>query len=1458
LDTAGHGLDEAFASGDAAGGVVKAVKEQLLALPDKGLGYGLLRYANPATARALSAYPQPQIGFNYLGRFSATDMPDTLRGLGFTRTTDTIELNAAFDADMPAMSSLEVNSSVIDTAQGPRLEAAFSFPAGVLDRQDVEELADLWRAALTAISQHTAQPDAGGLTPSDLPLIQADQQRISAWERTCPGLTDVWPLTPLQSGLLFHSKYTDAPVDAYQVQLVFHLSGRVEGERMRAAGQSLLERHANLRAAFVPDDGGWVQLVPARATLPWREADLRELPAGRRHDALERFLDEDRRDRFDPASPPLLRLALVRLADDRCELVLTAHHVLFDGWSIPLILQDLLRLYGCEGDLAALPEPRGFQDFLAWQAAQDHDAAARAWADELDGVDEPTLLAPGTAAAEWDGAGVGHLEIELTSQETRDLTRRAGELGVTLNTVVQGAWSVLLGRLTGRQDVVFGTTVSGRPAALHDVDTMVGMFINTLPVRATFGPADTLADLLTRLQHRQGALLDHHHHGLTAIQQSAGLHSLFDTLLVYESYPMDQDGLNEANTRAGLDCTGMRPYAGSTHYPLAVTAVATGRLQMSLEYRLDRFDHATVKSIGNGLLRVLRDILADPTRALGTLDTLDPDDRARWAAFNHTASPVPATTITRIIEEQTARTPDALAVRCGDTEWTYRELDTRAGRLARELQRRGAGPETLVGLALPRTADLIAGILGILKAGAAYLPIDPKYASERLVHMLDDARPVLLLTDQDTRPVLPPTRTPHLLLEDIELDSDAADQGAPLPQARPDNLAYVMYTSGSTGIPKGAALTHNNIVHPVTGLAGVLGSGPASRMVGAASINFDVSVFEYFVTLSTGGCVELVRDVLALAEGGDWTGRILHTVPSALSEVLDRHDTDIDLDTVVLAGEAFPGELLRKIRAAMPRTRVLNGYGQTEDFYATMFVVPGGWDDDAMPIGTPLTNMRVHVLDTALNPVPSGTVGELYVAGHVGRGYHGRPGPTAERFVADPFGAPGNRMYRTGDLARLTRDGHLVFEGRNDSQVKVRGFRVEPHEVEAAITAHPRVERAVVLARDVAGIGTHLVAYAVPTRTCTDLDPRDVRRHVAGRLPDYMVPAAVTVVDRLPLTSNGKLDRAALPEPDFTGEDYRAPRSARESRLAGLFAQVLGRDLVGIDDNFFALGGHSLLATQLIGRIDSDLGVTLPIRTVFENPTVAGLADHLRTNADTPVEDPYAPLLTIRAQGANAPLWFVQPGFGLGWPYLNFAPHIQDRPIYTFQAPAFSDAPSPHSMEDFVDECLRQITAIQPEGPYHLLGWSFGGTAAHAMAAELERRGHEVGLLGLLDCAPSTYFHSAEIPPPHDVQEVLGEYIGSMVDTDDVGEVVGNAAVAWINHMELLQQFTSPVHTGDALFFKATLSEDGRYAGDDGNWKQHVTGSVEAYDIEADHEGMCAPAPAAAISRIVNRKLAAQ
>jgi amino acid adenylation domain-containing protein/non-ribosomal peptide synthase protein (TIGR01720 family) len=1077
LDLAGVDVADAFAGGEGAGKAVKAVKEQLRAVPDNGVGYGLLRHLNPATATALAGLPEPQIGFNYLGRASGADIPEELRHLGWAPDTTHRDLIAAPDADMPVLSALEINAVATSTGDGEELTAYFGFPTGVLTRDEVTELAGLWVEALTALARHAVTDAAGGLTPSDAPLVKVEQGEIDTWEARLGELAEVWPVTPVQSGLLFHSMLTaDEAFDVYHMQLVFHLSGDVDPERMRRAGQALLERYDNLRAAFVDRaDGDVVQVVPRNVTLPWRHLDLSAAGDAERTEAFERFLVEDRAAHFDLSTPPLIRLALVDLGPGRSELVLTGHHVLYDGWSTPLLMRDLMLLYASDGDPAGLPGIRSFGEFLAWLVRQDREESARVWAAELDGVDEPTLLVP-RASAGHGPAGVGDLDV--TFEDMPGLSRRAAQLGVTVNTLVQGAWAVLLANLTGRSDIVFGATVAGRPAAFLDAGDMVGMFINTIPVRVRCERRDTFAGLLTELQNRQGALLDHHHHSLAEIQQATGLSTLFDTLVLFESFPVDRDALDEANTTAGVAITGLQPFAGS-HYPITLTAASEPHLQMALQYHRDKLDQGTAAEIVDRFVRVLGQVVADPDVRVGDLDVLGEDER-RWLLHtaNDTTEPTLEEGLVAAVERQARETPQALAVIGEERSLTYRELDARANRLAHRLIDRGVRPESLVAVRLPRTTDLVVALLAVLKAGAAYIPIDPDHPSSRIDHILKDSAPALVL-DADT----------------LAEDRSAYPDTPPAVAASPDNTAYVIYTSGSTGTPKGVAVPRGALANFLATMGRRFPLTPSDRLFAVTTVSFDIAGLELYLPLISGAAV-----VLASKE--------TVSQPSAAVAAMRRHDVTVVQATpafwqmlltddpegarglrILVGGEALPAPLADAL--AGQAAEVSNMYGPTETtiWSTTAPVEPGS---GVPSIGEPIGNTQVYVLDARLRPVPRGVNGELYIAGDgLARGYQGRPDLTTGRFVACPFGAPGTRMYRTGDLVRWGADGRLEYVGRTDFQVKIRGFRIELGEIEHVLTTHPGVAQAAVVVHEGRQDDKRLVGYVVPALHAAVADAAD-------------------------------------------------------------------------------------------------------------------------------------------------------------------------------------------------------------------------------------------------------------------------------------------------------------------------------------------------------------------------------
>ncbi|MFJ9868219.1 amino acid adenylation domain-containing protein [Streptomyces sp. NPDC101165] len=1070
LDVTGCDLDEAFTAGAAAGRAVKQVKEQLRAIPHKGVGYGLLRHLNSDTAEELAGLSDPQIGFNYLGHLSTADMPQHLRGEGFTPVLGAGELIPTPDPDMPAMSALEINALVTDTGHGPQLTALLSYPTGIWDQTDIDELAQHWQSALKALTRHATTPGAGGLTPTDLPLLTTTQRDIDTWESNYPGLTDVWPLTTIQSGLLFHAKLADTEFDVYHVQMVFHLAGQVDPQRLRTAGQALLDRHPNLRAAFVADaTGDLVQLIPGTVELPWRFLDLRHLDGEERDAVFEQFVAEDRSVHFDPERPPLFRLALVLTDDERSELVLTGHHVLFDGWSLPHIVHDLMHLYGSDGDTDGLPRIRSYRDYLDWLAHRDREAAAPAWAEELTGVEGPTLLVPRTEPVVASGLG----NVEVPIEDARALSRCAAALGVTLNTLVQGTWAILLSALTGQNDVVFGATVSGRPADLPGVDEMVGMFINTLPVRVDCTPAQTLADLLTTLQSRQAALLDHHHYALADIQRDSGMSTLFDTLVLFESYPVDRSGISRATTAADIEVTGLRPFAGS-HYPITLTASAEPHLRLSLQYQQGVVEPGTAADVAARFTRVLRQVVADPGRRLSAVDVLTADERERLLVeLSATAAPTPDRTVVELFERQALATPDAVAVVAGDDSLSYGEVDARANRLAHHLIRQGVGIESVVAVTLPRSADLVVALLAVLKAGGTYVPIDPDHPATRVEYVLGDARPVVTLA-------------PDILTADLSGCPDTKPDTARVTMA---NAAYAIYTSGSTGRPKGVVISHGALGNLLASMGEQFPLRSEDRLLAVTTIAFDIAALEVFLPLLSGARVviapkEIGTDPAAVLELIESRGITAVQATPTLWQMLVTHRPEGPRGLrVLVGGEALPAALAETL--CEEAREVVNVYGPTETtiWSTTSRVLPRS---GTPPIGRPLANTRAYVLDGALRPVAPGVVGELYLAGDgLARGYLNRPGLTAERFVADPFGA-GRRMYRTGDLVRLRADGQLDYVGRADFQVKVRGFRIELGEIESVLASHPAVGQAVVVAREDRPGDQRLVAYVVPDTESSD------------------------------------------------------------------------------------------------------------------------------------------------------------------------------------------------------------------------------------------------------------------------------------------------------------------------------------------------------------------------------------
>ncbi|WP_431041734.1 amino acid adenylation domain-containing protein [Streptomyces sp. P1-3] len=1088
---------------------------------------------------------------------------------------------------------------------------------------------------------------AQAITPDMLPLVDLTAEEIERVVATVEGgaanVADIYPLAPLQEGLLFHHLLADGGEDAYVLPTVVRFDSRERLKAFTAALQQVVDRHDILRTGIV-----WeglrepVQVVRRHAAVPVEDVALDPHATNPVADLVARVGSA-----MDLRHAPLIHVHTVADPGDGTWLALVrVHHMVQDHTALEVLLAEVDAFLSGRG--GELPEPTPFRDFVAQaQGGVERAEHERYFADLLGDVTEPT--APyGLIDARGDGVAAVSARLPFPpglSARVRGVARR---LGVSPATVMHVVWARVLGAVSGRDDVVFGTVLFGRMNAGSGSGRTLGPFINTLPVRVRLDEGAGVLAAVRAMGGQLAGLLEHEHAPLAVAQQASGVAGdtpLFTSLFNYR---------HNSDLGAGAGLEGIRAVFSEerTNYPLSLSVDDDGTglsLAVDAVASVDpQAVAALVATATEDMVAALEEVLdGGSERPLSAVDVLGEAERQRLLVeWNDTAVEVAVSTVPELFEAQVARTPGAVAVVADGTEVSYAELDARANRLARHLIGLGVGPESRVAVCLERNADAVSALLGVLKAGGAYVPVDPSYPAERIAYMLEDAQPVAVIAATGTVGVLPSAGQQTVILDASEtvavlagLSAKAPGQGERLAVLTPVHPAYVIYTSGSTGRPKGVVVEHRSVASLLAWAGAEFGGADFERVLLSTSFTFDVSVFELFGPLVTGGSVELVPDLLALADGerGPWEVSLVSGVPSAFVRILGR-GAEVGPRTVVLAGEALTADAVAGIRRELPGARVANIYGPTEATVYTTACFTDGEAQGAVPIGRPVSNARVYVLDGHLSPVAPGVAGELYIAGMgLARGYLHRSALTAERFVADPFGAAGERLYRTGDLVRWNKDGQLEYLGRVDEQVKVRGFRIELGEVQSAVAAHASVAQAAVVAREDTPGDKRLVAYVVTVNDKHgDQLTQEIRQFVGESLPQYMVPSAVVVLDALPLTPNGKLDRKALPAPEYATGAGRGPSTVHEEILCGIFAEVLGLDRVGVDDDFFALGGHSLLAVRLVSRVRSVLGVELSLRALFEAPTVAGLAARLDD------ADRARVALTAQERPERLPLSFAQ------------------------------------------------------------------------------------------------------------------------------------------------------------------------------------------------------------------------
>ncbi|MET0474163.1 MAG: amino acid adenylation domain-containing protein, partial [Mycobacterium sp.] len=1247
------------------------------------------------------------------------------------------------------------------------------------------------------------------------------------------------PTSPAQGRLLVLDRLGETG-PAYNYPLVFRVRGPLDLDALRDAVGDVVDRHESLRTVFAEHDGDPFQhILPVgtRAPMGVVDCDEAELPPA---------IAEVSAHPFDLSTEIPLRVNVLRVDAEDHVVVLLLHHIATDEWSDGPFLVDVNRAYESRVAGAGAPEvsPLAVQyaDYTLWQREMLAHVGGRQlqfWRETLAGApDELALPTDRPRPSRPSGVG-GTLHVELTAETAAALRTFAAKQQVSMLMVLHASVAALLHRLGAGDDIVVGTPGAGRDeAALNDV---IGFFVNTVVLRTDVSGNPTFDELLNRIRSTDLAAFAHQELPFERLVEAlnpprvAGRNPLFGVFIGYHLRDDGESGM------FGLETEWCEPPSTAAMFDLGFTLIdrrGDGGATIMAEYAADLFDESSVLTLTGRLVTMLSRLASDAAATIGGVDILEEDERdALVLERNDTGHDTGSFDLSALVSRQAHRTPHAPAVRFSGTELSYAELEAWSDRLATQLVDDGVRPGAIVGVSLPRSLELIVALVAVAKSGASFLPLDPDYPPDRLAYMTSDAAPVEVL-------------------DDASRVSAARDvQHARTTWAvDPSTRAYVSYTSGSTGKPKGVAVAHAGIVNRIAWLQDAYPLTADDRMLVKTPIGFDTSVWEVFWPLSVGATLVVARpgghrDPAYLAET-IVTELItaVDFVPSMLELFLDepRSAHCTSLTRVTVGGEALSAEVASRFAVSLGMP-LHNLYGPTE---ASVDVL--GWTADGGPValGVPGWNVRAYVLDAYLNPVPVGAPGELYLSGvQLADGYLHRYGLTAQAFVANPFEVDA-RMYRTGDAVRWRRDGQLEYLGRTDDQIKLRGVRIEPGEIETVLAAHPAVASARVVVR-----ADRLVAYYLPARETDGSEAQSLRAHALSALPIHMVPSAYVELATFPLTPSGKLDRRALPEPEFAAGSGRPPETPEQQRLCEIFTDVLGAEVRSIDDDFFALGGHSLLLVRLAAAIRREFEVDLPVAALMVAPTVADVAAQLAAGVSGRTAGSLAKVLPLRDSGTEPPLFCLHPASGLSWQFTGLKRHLpEDIPLYGLQSPLFTDGTLPDTIAELASDYADSVVAVAPIGPVRLLGWSFGGSMALLVARELTRRGREVGFVGMLDARTDVASDG-----PFDPATVLGGLLremgfpvdpGARISVDEAVALVRSSgdAIAILDDSQIAlvienyvaaEGFTANAdygrYGGDVFFVDATTLEMDLVGVASRGWRDHVGGELRVVELDCAH-----------------------
>jgi amino acid adenylation domain-containing protein len=1172
----------------------------------------------------------------------------------------------------------------------------------------------------------------------------------------------VHPASLGQQRLWFLDQLDRAAGAAYHLASGWRLQGSLDPLALRAALDAIVARHAALRTSFALLDGQPVQqIAPADVGLHWVEHDFTGLSAEAQREQIQELSAQEASEPFDLSAGPLIRGRLLRLAAQDHLLLITQHHIIFDGWSEKLLRRELAALYaafsrGQENPLPALDIQ--YADYAQWQRqwlqGEKLQQQLQFWKSHLGGA--PALLQlptdrPRPAIQTYAGS---MLALTLSPVLTAALRRLSRRHGVTLFMTLLAGWSALLSRLGGQSEVVIGTPVANRPRP--EFEPLLGFFANTLALRVRLGEDPSVAELLRQI--RTTTLEAYAHQDLPfaqvveALQPTRSLshNPIFQAMLAYHSTSRE-----ETPRLPGLTVSEFRPPHRSSIFDLSVWLRDVGeRIEGLLEYATDLFEPATVERMVIHLQAVLEAMVEDDQQRISGLNLLSPAQRRQLlVSFNDTHTPYASgRCIHELFEAWAARAPDAVAALCEDGQLSYGELNRRANQVAHYLIGIGVRPDDRVAICMHRGLELVVGLLGILKAGGAYVPLDPAYPQQRLAYMLEDSEPVAVLTQPAVRATLPALERPvvSLDLQDTGSIIARAPQHDPAASAlglTSSHLAYVIYTSGSTGLPKGVMIEHRSVVNLLTTMARTPGLHDSDVLLAVTTLSFDIAGLELYLPLISGARLLLASgsaaaDAQALSQLiRQHAVTVMQATPATWRLLLENGWQGSAELRVLCGGEALPAELAERLAAH--NRELWNLYGPTETtIWSTMTRVTASEGTAIASIGRPIANTCIYVLDACGEPVPIGVCGEIHIGGAgVARGYLNRPELTADRFVPDHLSeSPGGRLYKTGDLGRWRSDGNLEFLGRNDFQVKVRGFRIEPGEIEARLMQCRGVRQAVVVAREVGHDDQRLVAY-LSAEPAAVLSAAQLRGELSAMLPPYMLPSAFVMLESLPVTPNGKLDRGALPAPDqglVASAEYEAPQGEMEIALARIWQRLLGLPRIGRHDDFFALGGHSMLVLKVVSAIQSECARSIPMGWMFQAPTLALLAALMQQQQAL---QGWKHLAVMKPGGTGKPLFCLNGFNGDVDDYLNVARFLDASiPIYGLEARSIGNDQAVHEEHELRFESYQQeIRTLQPQGPYRLCGFSFAGAEAFDLARRLEDAGEEVVLILIDAYRPSKW-----------------------------------------------------------------------------------------------------------------------